>query len=109
MIQAAGITEHDPRIVHTMDQMKSLEATKAADAHLTLYEFSDIVRPDLRMMCAADAWHSGSISKPVNGAAPLCSGHWTDNPSSPIVRHIASAPALKIKSCSNNLAIATAG
>ena len=51
MIQAAGIAEHDPRIAHTMEQVKLLEATKAADAHLTLEEFSEIVRPDLRMMC----------------------------------------------------------
>ena len=52
MIRAAGIAEHDPRIVHTMEQVKLLGAAKAADEHLTLEEFSDIVRPDLRMMCA---------------------------------------------------------
>ncbi len=72
IIQAAGIAEHDPRIAHTMEQVKLQEAARAADAHLTLEEFSEIVRPDLRMMCAPETLAAHvSLSNPVDiGAQP---------------------------------------
>ena len=61
MIQASGIEEQDPRITHTMERVKKLEVTKKGDELLTEDEFTDIVKPDLRMMCALT--HLPSLDK----------------------------------------------
>ena len=49
MIGASGISEADPRIAHTMAKVK--ESGKEGDEHLTLDEFTALIRPNLRMMC----------------------------------------------------------
>ena len=54
LITTAGISIADPRIAKSVKQMDAVEQQKGPTTDLSLQEFRDILRPNLRMMCAPD-------------------------------------------------------
>ena len=64
LCKTAGIRLEDPRIALTMKKVRELEGEQGADAHLSEEQFAELLRPNLRMMCALPYPSSRDVQGP---------------------------------------------